>query len=157
VDLLTRARLNRRRESGASAVEFALILPILMTLVFGIITFGFLLAQDLALGNSSRQAARYGVVRGHSCSAIIAQARRSSEPLVGLDGDDVHVALGRQFGTADSSVCEDPSVEPCDDSDRDDNLYVTVDFEAELLVPVIPGVGSTMDLRGQGVFRCEYS
>ena len=78
-DVVTMAAWHRRgrpaREGGASAVEFALIVPVLLMLVFGIIGFGIIFAQQLSLGNSARQAARYGAVDGPSCADIITQAQ----------------------------------------------------------------------------------
>ena len=68
-----RGRLARER--GASAVEFALIVPVLLMLVFGIIGFGIIFAQQLSLGNSARQAASYGAVEGPPCDEIITHAQ----------------------------------------------------------------------------------
>lgn len=52
-----------RSESGASAVEFALVLPVLMMVLFGIIEFGFALYQQAVLTNASREGARLGIVQ----------------------------------------------------------------------------------------------
>src|SRR5262249_34614720 len=52
-----------RSESGASAVEFALLLPVLMMILFGIIEFGFALYQQAVLTNASREGARLGIVQ----------------------------------------------------------------------------------------------
>ncbi len=52
-----------RSESGASAVEFALLLPVLMMVLFGIIEFGFALYQQAVLTNASREGARLGIVQ----------------------------------------------------------------------------------------------
>jgi Flp pilus assembly protein TadG len=49
---------QRAGERGAAAVEFALILPILLTLVFGIVEFGWAFGQQVSLGNAAREAAR---------------------------------------------------------------------------------------------------
>ncbi|WP_026378597.1 TadE/TadG family type IV pilus assembly protein [Agromyces italicus] len=49
---------HRARERGAAAVEFALILPVLLTVVFGIIEFGWAFGQQVSLGNAAREAAR---------------------------------------------------------------------------------------------------
>ena len=49
---------SRRGERGAAAVEFALVLPILLTLVFGIVEFGWAFGQQVSLGNAAREAAR---------------------------------------------------------------------------------------------------
>ena len=51
---------TRRSESGASAVEFALLLPVLMMILFGIIEFGMALYRQAILTNASREGARLG-------------------------------------------------------------------------------------------------
>lgn len=50
-------------ESGASAVEFAILLPILMMILFGIIEFGFALYRQAILTNASREGARRGIIQ----------------------------------------------------------------------------------------------
>lgn len=52
----------RKREDGQSALEFALILPILLIVVCGIIDFGWLLYNQLAVSNTARESARFAVV-----------------------------------------------------------------------------------------------
>jgi Flp pilus assembly protein TadG len=49
-----------RGEGGAVAVEFAIILPILVLLVFGIIDFGHAWYMKQIVTNASREGARYG-------------------------------------------------------------------------------------------------
>jgi len=52
-----------RSESGGSAVEFALLLPVLIMILFGIIEFGLALYQQAVLTNASREGARLGIVQ----------------------------------------------------------------------------------------------
>jgi len=59
----------RRREDGAAAVEFALVVPFLLLLVFGIISYGYML--------SFRQALSQGAAEGVRAAAV--SARGSSE------------------------------------------------------------------------------
>jgi Flp pilus assembly protein TadG len=47
-----------RQNGGASAVEFALVLPVLLTILFGIVKFGMTLNTDLQLTDGVRAAAR---------------------------------------------------------------------------------------------------
>jgi Flp pilus assembly protein TadG len=49
-------------QRGASAVEFALILPILMLILWGIIEFSLLLYNQQVITNASREGARAGIV-----------------------------------------------------------------------------------------------
>ena len=49
-------------ERGAALVEFAIVLPLLLLLVFGIIEFGFLLYNKAMITNASREGAREGIL-----------------------------------------------------------------------------------------------
>ena len=55
-------KVNPRGEAGASAVEFAIILPILVLLIFGIIEFSVALYDKAMITNASREGARAGIV-----------------------------------------------------------------------------------------------
>ena len=48
----------RRRQGGQSLLEFALVFPLFMTLVFGISTFGYLYYQTIAINNAAQAGAR---------------------------------------------------------------------------------------------------
>jgi len=50
-----------RCQRGASAVEFALVLPLLLVFVFGIIEFGVLLYDKAIITNASREGARAAI------------------------------------------------------------------------------------------------
>ncbi|MBE3092327.1 MAG: pilus assembly protein [Chloroflexi bacterium] len=49
-------------EKGTSAVEFAIILPILVMLVFGIIQFGLVFNKYIAITHAAREGARLAAV-----------------------------------------------------------------------------------------------
>ncbi len=51
---------QRRRESGASAVEFALVLPLLVVLLLGVTTAGVSYNKALGTTDAIREGARYG-------------------------------------------------------------------------------------------------
>ncbi len=54
--------LDMKGQRGASAIEFAVILPVLVLLLFGIIEFGLLLYNQQVITNASREGARAGIV-----------------------------------------------------------------------------------------------
>jgi TadE-like protein len=56
--MTTRPSGNRARDRGAVAVEFALLLPILLLLVFGMIDFGRALNYQITLTQAAREGAR---------------------------------------------------------------------------------------------------
>lgn len=51
-----------KSQAGASVIEFAVILPLLVVLIFGIIEFGMLLYNQQVITNASREGARAGIV-----------------------------------------------------------------------------------------------
>lgn len=56
--LRCRLRALRGNNEGATAIEFAMVAPVLFTLIFGIIEFGLLMSTQSALDGASTNAAR---------------------------------------------------------------------------------------------------
>ena len=54
--------MSVRHEAGSVAVEFALVLPILILLVFGSVEFGLALYNKEVITNASREGARAGII-----------------------------------------------------------------------------------------------
>jgi Flp pilus assembly protein TadG len=52
--------IRRRDDRGASAVEFALVLPVLLLVLFGMISAGFMFNDHLSVTNAIREGARTG-------------------------------------------------------------------------------------------------
>lgn len=55
-----RRQESGRRERGAALVEFAVIIPLLLVIMLGIITGGIGLNRNISLNNAAREGARYG-------------------------------------------------------------------------------------------------
>ncbi len=53
---------TENKERGTALVEFTLILPLLLTMLFAIIEFGFVLYDKAVITNASREGARKGIV-----------------------------------------------------------------------------------------------
>ena len=51
-----------RSEKGQAMVEFALVLPLLLALLCGIVDFGWLYYNQITLNNAAREGARYAVI-----------------------------------------------------------------------------------------------
>lgn len=167
-------RPRRRDQQGASAVEFALVVPILLLLVFGVINFGVVMAQKASLSNAVRIGARYGSVNAyttaHTCKAVVAKVRDSATT-VGLGTSNkrkvvVTVARVTSAGTsttvctgptgADATVTAAPCVNTTASLTDPDSLKVSVSYPSGLLVPT-PGLGRSVTLTASSTFQCEYS
>ena len=68
---------NRRKRSdrqrGAAAVEFALVVPLLLSMLLGVIDFGMAFGQSINLQAAARESARQGVTEGN----VIASANNA--------------------------------------------------------------------------------
>jgi Flp pilus assembly protein TadG len=79
-------RTTLKAEHGQATVEFALVLPVLLLVVFGIVQFGIAFNNSLTLADAVRAAARAAVVNGQdlgTATTAAQQAAASSAP--GLD------------------------------------------------------------------------
>jgi Flp pilus assembly protein TadG len=151
--------LNRRAErpaDGAAVVEFALVAPIFIILVFGVISFGIVFAQDLALDNGAREAARSGVVENRTCGQIKTSAKDAATSIA-MKSADVSVSIKRGSSAATAvNACASDLVTPCTGSSPGDSIYVRLDFTSHLIIPLAI-VEDSFALSGNGVFRCEFS
>ena len=76
--LARQPRTSRRpRDRGAAALEFALVMPILFLLLFGIIDYGLLFFDSIGLRQGAREGARQAVVQKYdaACTSGTAGAK----------------------------------------------------------------------------------
>ena len=53
---------DNTKDKGANLVEFAMVIPLLLILIIGIVEFGFVLAQVNEVGHGAKEGARYAAV-----------------------------------------------------------------------------------------------
>lgn len=130
------------RDRGATAVEFALLLPILLLLAFGIIDFGRALNAQITLTQAAREGARLEAL-GQPAAAVTSRAQSAA---AGLSGVTVTIV----------SSCA-PGAGPAANAD------VTAGYQFSFVTPVGAiaamfgggGFGAPINLTGTGVMPCE--
>lgn len=70
VRLKSMFRMKKRNEEGQGTVEFALILPILLIVIFGIVDFGWLFFNITTISNITRSSARKAIVSLHEYAEV---------------------------------------------------------------------------------------
>lgn len=136
--------MENNREKGAAAVEFALILPLLLLMLFLIIEFSIALYDKAVITNASREGARMGIVM-----------QPAPRPGAGAISATVNAYCATNlisFGpatpvTAVSATCVNPG----------DLLTVNVSYTYSFLVlpNFMGGLTSGITLTGTTVMRCE--
>ena len=89
-----------RGEKGQTLVEFALVLPILLLLVIGMLEFGRVLNAWLIVNNGAREGARYATV-GVSEAEVVAKVKEACPT---LDSDSLVVEVTGAQGPRGSPV-----------------------------------------------------
>jgi len=127
------------RDRGATAVEFALLLPVLLFLVCGLIDFGRALNAQITLTQAAREGARLAALGQSNVTS------RTQAAATGLSGVTVTVTACPGGGTA-----------------ADASVQVSYRFSFVTPVGAIAallggsGPGSSLTLTAKGVMTCEY-
>jgi Flp pilus assembly protein TadG len=141
--------VNRRsahsdaRDRGAAAVEFALLLPVLLLIVFGIIDFGRALNAQITLTQAAREGARLDAL-GQTTAAV--QSRT------------IGAATGLSLSPANVTVTTCPK-----GAGQGVNATVQASYTFSFVTPIGAiagffggsGLGSPITLTAKGVMPCE--
>ncbi len=129
----------RRNQRGQAVVEMALVLPILIMLIFGIVEFGRILNTYMIVTNLSREGAREGAVGGTDTEITNAVQN-------GTNAD--------QFDTGLMSITIDPPA--MSERPRGSAVKVTVSYPVDIIAPVIgPIIGDPFIVTSQTTMRVE--
>src|SRR5690606_33035288 len=138
-DMLFRRR--SRDQGGAAAVEFALILPIFLMLLFGIIDFGYMINRVSVINNAARDAAR-------EASVGASEADVRGVAAVSLDGvPNATVAVSCTSAAGGSCVYVDRT--------SGDRAIVTIRYQHKMLTPVGIFIPGGFDLSRTAEMRIE--
>jgi Flp pilus assembly protein TadG len=137
---MSRPHRSAGRDRGAVAVEFALLLPLLLLLVFGVIDFGRALNAQVTITQAAREGARLAALGQPNVVG------RTQAAATGLSGVTVTVVSSCPTGAG-------PGV----------NATVRVSYQFSFVTPIgaiaalFGGstLGSPLTLTAQGVMPCE--
>jgi Flp pilus assembly protein TadG len=133
---------RKGRDRGAAAVEFALVLPLLLLIVFGIIDFGRALNAQITLTQAAREGVRLAAL-GYSDATVQASAQAAAPQLSGVA---VTVSASCLPGAGPTA-----------------NAQVNVSYSFSFITPVGAiaglfggsGLGAPITLSAEGVMPCE--
>src|SRR5215469_7690593 len=126
-------------DRGAAAVEFALLLPLLVLIVFGVIDFGRAINAQITLTQAAREGAR---------ALALGQATYQSRALsaaIGLNG----ITVTEQPDVLGVTGC------PAGSAQTGDDAVVHVTYTFTFVTPIGYLFGPTKTLTAVGVMPCE--
>ena len=143
--------LRKKSEVSQGAVEFALVLPVLLLILFGIMEMGHLVFIYVTVLNAAREAARYGSVSGtvngapqfQDCSGITNEAIKMN---TFANFNASNVVINYDQGVNSSTKLSISKVGPCSTLNSSqwqaigtgDRILVTVTSNYSPLVPLVP-------------------
>jgi Flp pilus assembly protein TadG len=128
-------RTRLRGERGASAVEFGLIVPILLILVLGIVEFGHAFQVQGTLSAAAREGARAMALRNDQ-----AQAKDAVQA----------AAAALNPGVSDAQISISPAACPAGATTQ--NVTLTISYPMPFVTDFF---GAEIGLTGTGVMRCQ--
>lgn len=137
-------RHSQRRQIGQALVEFAVIIPIFLTLMYAVIEFGRFIYMVQILNNAAREGARYAIVHGEASfcpSGPVADATKACD----IAGANVK-AMVRGFAIGvDPSSISFPTLDSAPQSAwidgtgcRGCRVTIEVSMPFSTLVPIVP-------------------
>ncbi len=128
-------RPSLREQSGTAAVEFALVLPLVLTIALALVQVGLLVRDRLLVAWAARAGARAAAIQadpGAVNDAVVGSVH-------GLDPSDITVSIAR------SGAQGDP-------------VTVTVGYVSEVRVPLVSWLfGGSVSMESDATDRQEFS
>jgi Flp pilus assembly protein TadG len=134
------------RQRGAVAVEFALILPVLLLILFGTIEFGRVYSQHQVFQGAAREGARCAAVAASSNCVIQDKIDGASGAYTPTTTASVQVGAGPVVSATDPSA-------GCTNATKGQDVHVYWPQPLNVDIPFWGDVAITATI--EGVFRCE--
>lgn len=145
-----------KNQSGAAAVELAILAPVLILLAVGTFEFGLLLYNKQVITNAAREGARAGIVRGDKFS--------TNDKLKDIVKDycDKHRLIDYGGTLTNEDILLELELSGVESSDSDrlsagfgDDFSVKITYDHELFVPSLFKLDQTITLRSLALMRME--
>lgn len=153
--------MKRWSEKGAAVVEFAIVLPILLVIVFGIVEFGFILYNQAMLTNATREGARGGILATsprQSTNSIDQNVKLyAADFLFNFDNSPITTVISLSEDNGSIFTILPLSDEPIDMEPAVDYIRVeaSCDYNFLVLPNFIKRIGIKKTLRARATMRAE--
>jgi Flp pilus assembly protein TadG len=144
-----RLQPRSRDEAGAVAVEFALVLPVLLLILFGVLEFGRVWSQVQVFQGAAREGARCAAVRAGELAAGLTPCNIRDRVVQAAAPYTPAFLPGAPTVTINGS----PAPAGCTNTTRGSDVKVSWVQPLQVSIPFWKDV--TWNMTISGVFRCE--
>ena len=140
-----KSNLIIREQKGSGAVEFAIVLPLFLLIVFGIVEWSLYLFNDHIITDASRRGARRGIVQ----ASPKISASEIQDTVLTYTGDNLVT-----FGAQNTPSVTVPAI--CETFGDDLEVNVSYNYQF-LLLPALTvgGVSPSKTITARTVMNCE--
>jgi Flp pilus assembly protein TadG len=138
-----RRRSDARDERGAEMIEFAIVVVLLIALLYGIITYGLILAAQATVTQAAADAARAGLVASATAKATAEEEAANDLGWMNKGTCYQPDVPPSGLGSASATTTCVASEAPCPSNSSIQCLSVTVkyNYSSNPLFPELPGLG----------------
>lgn len=129
---------RNKSERGAVLIEFALLLPLFLLLLMGMVEFGLLFYNKQVVTNSSREGARAGIAHiSESDIVSVVESYCNNRLITFASAPSITTTVDGELGAFGTP------------------LTVTVNYDYTFVVPELIGLGTTLRLNAETMMRME--
>ena len=149
-----------KSEDGAAAVEFAIVMVLLFTILFAIVQFGIAFSKLNVFTGAAREGARFVAVRCYDPTNPNPPASGNTWCVQGSGGNIANrvasAAVGYNIGPGPPTATIGGTQAVCTDNTIGQAVTVSWSQNITINIPFVPGLNPiTYTDTVQGVFRCE--
>lgn len=142
---MRRGKPAQASERGAAAVEFALIVPVLIVMIFGMVDMGMAINAQAIVGNAAREGARAASFNGANVTATTTVVTSATKNLIGTAATTTITC--QAIGTATTINCSTAS--------PGDSVVVQVNYTYKWLTPGVLGLPGQSPIAATSQMRIE--
>lgn len=128
--------MTRDSERGAVAVEFAILLPVLLLILMGIVEFGRAYNAQISITHAAREGVRVMAIQNNQASAKTAAKNAAVSLNPALQDSDITITT---TNAANTTLCAASS-----------RATFTISYSLSSLT----GIAGPLTLKGKGVMQC---
>lgn len=140
------AATTKKSERGAAVLEFALVAPILLALLAGIISYGFMLSFRQGISQGAAEGARAAAVAPAAADATDKETAARNAVNQALDSYGVSCSGTTLMKDGDTVGSCAVSIAPCANNSSKDcaSVRVSYAYRDNPIMPSFPGLGVTL-------------